>query len=57
MIEHSGAGAPASRASDLQDLGRRYDIPVVLAITDEMLDADLISGLPVEWARQNCMPM
>lgn len=46
---------PARDAQDLEALSRTYRLDIVAAVTDEMLDPELVVGLPVEWARSHAM--
>ena len=47
--------SPAAANQELEDLGRKFAIPVMSSIADAMLDPTLLAGLPVEWARSHVM--
>ncbi len=44
-----------SEASLLEALGEQYGAEVVLSVSDDMLDPLLVTNLPVEWARTQCL--
>jgi general secretion pathway protein E len=47
-----------SDISDLKTLSSKFSLPVVDAIQDEMLDAQLIKKIPVDWLRsRNILPV
>lgn len=50
-----GANALAVDGVDLMRLAERYGMRFLSSVPDEMLDPSLVSQLPVEWARSNCL--
>ncbi len=44
-----------SKSIELDELGRKYHLDVLTSVPDELLDPELVSSLPVEWARSNVM--
>ncbi len=46
---------PSGDPQDLAALGRKFRLEVATAVTDELLDPELVSKLPVEWARAHAM--
>ena len=49
------AGDSPVAVDDLEALARRYGMDFLPSVPDEMLDPSLVSDLPVEWARSNCL--
>lgn len=41
------------REDVMEALGRQYHLPVLGEIRDELIDASLLEGLPVDWVRQH----
>ncbi|MBI2441888.1 MAG: type II/IV secretion system protein [Lentisphaerae bacterium] len=45
----------AAELTSLAELARKFSLPLVAAVADEMLAPDLAADLPVEWARSHLM--
>ncbi|NQT92619.1 MAG: Flp pilus assembly complex ATPase component TadA, partial [Lentisphaerae bacterium] len=54
--ESSPGGVPVpGETENLRDLAREYGVEFLESLSQEILDPSLVSGLPVEWARSNCV--
>jgi len=51
----TSAERPADEVDNLRQLAEEYGLEFLASPSSEMLDPSLVSELPVEWARSNCM--
>ncbi|MFC1463137.1 GspE/PulE family protein [Verrucomicrobiota bacterium] len=55
MARNDQAGNSLAAIDDLEKLAQRYGMDFLSSVPDEVLDPSLVSDLPVEWARSNCL--
>lgn len=51
----SNESSPESESVRIDELGKKFHMDVLASVPDEFLDPELVSDLPVEWARSNDM--